>query len=202
MTAVRRRCLAGVAPAIVLLLSTAQSAFAHVQKGEAAGFRTGFLHPISGLDHVLAMLAVGLWGAQLGAPAIWLLPVVFPMIMAMGGMLGLLGVPFPGIEYGIAASAILLGIAVMLEARPPLPVAATLVGFFGVFHGHAHGTELPPGQSALLYSMGFVIATGCLHATGIAIGTVHRWSWGQDLLRVAGAVVAVGGIFFMWKALA
>jgi hydrogenase/urease accessory protein HupE len=104
-----------VAPVIVLLLSTAQPAFAHVQKGEATGFRTGFLHPISGLNHVLAMLAVGLWGAQLGAPAIWLLPVVFPMIMAMGGMLGLLGVPFPGIEYGIAASAILLGIDQVMD---------------------------------------------------------------------------------------
>jgi urease accessory protein len=163
---------------------------------------TGFLHPISGLDHVLAMVAVGLWGAQLGAPAIWLLPVAFPMVMAIGGMLGLLGVPLPGIEYGIAASAILLGVAVMLEARPPLVVAAILVGFFAVFHGHAHGTELPPGQSALLYSMGFVIATGCLHAAGIGIGTVHRWPWGRSLLRAAGAVVVLGGIFFMWKALA
>jgi urease accessory protein len=187
---------------LVPLLSWAQPAFAHVQKGEAVGFLTGFRHPISGLDHVLAMVAVGLWGAQLGAPAIWLLPVAFPMVMAVGGMLGLVGVPLHGIECGIAASAILLGVAVMLEARPPLAVAAALVGFFAIFHGHAHGTELPPGQSALLYSMGFVIATGCLHAAGIAIGTVHRWPWGQSLLRVAGAVVAVGGIFFMWKAFA
>ena len=185
----------------VLLLSSVKPAFAHAQKGEAAGFVTGFLHPISGLDHVLAMVAVGLWGAQLGAPAIWLLPVAFPMVMAIGGMLGLLGVPLPGIEYGIAASAILLGVAVMLEARPPLVVVAILVGFFAVFHGHAHGTELPPGQSALIYSMGFVIATGCLHATGIGIGMVHRWPWGRSLLRAAGAVVALGGIFFMWKAL-
>jgi urease accessory protein len=91
---------------------------------------------------------------------------------------------------------------VMFEARPPLAVAAALVGFFAVFHGHAHGTELAPGQSALLYSMGFVIATGCLHAAGIAIGTVHRFAWGQSLLRVAGAMVAAGGIFFMWKAFA
>jgi urease accessory protein len=184
----------------VLLVSSTRPAFAHAQKGEAAGFLTGFFHPISGLDHVLAMVAVGLWGAQLGAPAIWLLPVAFPMVMAVGGMLGLWGVPLPGIEYGIAASAIVLGVAVMTEARPPLAVAATLVGFFAVFHGHAHGTELPPRQSALLYSMGFVIATGCLHAAGIGIGTVHRWSWGQSLIRVAGAVVALGGIFFMWKA--
>ncbi len=180
----------------------AQTAFAHPQKGEAVGFLTGFHHPISGLDHVLAMVAVGLWGAQLGAPAIWVLPVAFPMVMAFGGMLGLMGVPLPGTEYGIALSAILLGAAVLFEVRPPLGVAALLVGVFAIFHGHAHGTELPPGQSALLYSMGFVIATGCLHALGIGIGTLHRWSWGQKLLRVAGGLVAVGGSFFMWKACA
>ena len=157
---------------------------------------------MSGLDHVLAMVAVGLWGAQLGAPAIWLLPVAFPMVMALGGMLGLMGVPLPGIEYGIAASAILLGAAVLLEVQPPLAVAAVLVGLFAIFHGHAHGTELPPGASGLLYSIGFVVATGCLHAAGIGIGTVHRWTLGRALLRAAGGGVALGGMFFMWKALA
>lgn len=180
----------------------APMAFAHPLKGEAVGFLTGFRHPISGLDHVLAMVAVGLWGAQLGAPAIWVLPLAFPMVMAFGGMLGLMGVPLPGTEYGIAFSAIMLGAAVMFEARPRLGFAAALVGFFAIFHGYAHGTELPPGQSALLYSMGFVIATGCLHCMGIGIGTIHRWSWGQKLLRVAGGLVAVGGGFFMWRALA
>jgi urease accessory protein len=184
-----------------LMLLYAQMAFAHAQKGEAVGFLTGFRHPISGLDHVLAMVAVGLWGAQLGSPAIWVLPVAFPMVMAVGGMLGLMGVPLPGIEYGIAVSAILLGAAVMFEIRPPLGVAAALLGFFAVFHGHAHGTELPPGQSALLYSAGFVMATGCLHALGIGIGMVHRWTWGQRLLRGAGGLVAVGGMFFMWQAI-
>jgi urease accessory protein len=202
MRTARQQVLTRGVAVLVLLLSWAQPALAHTQKGEAAGFLAGFRHPISGLDHVLAMVAVGLWGAQLGAPAVWLLPVAFPMVMAVGGMLGLMGVALPGIEYGIAASAILLGAAVMFEARPPLAVASALVGFFAIFHGHAHGTELPPGQSALLYSMGFVVATGCLHAAGIAIGTVHRWSWGQSVLRVAGAVVAVGGIVFMWKAFA
>ena len=186
----------------MFLLATLWShpAFAHAQKGDAVGFFTGFWHPVSGLDHVLAMVAVGLWGAQLGSPAIWLLPVSFPMVMALGGMMGLLGVGLPGIEYGIAGSAILLGTAVMLEVRPPVAVAAVLVGFFAIFHGHAHGTELPPNQSALLYSMGFVIATGCLHGVGIAIGAVHRWAWGEKVVRVAGTLVALGGVFFMWKA--
>jgi urease accessory protein len=120
--------------------------------------------------------------------------------MALGGVLGFLGVPLPGTEYGIAASALLLGAAVMFEVRPPLLAAATLVAVFAIFHGHAHGTELPPDQSPLLYSMGFVIATGCLHATGIGIGTVRRWSWGRKVVRAAGVVVAAGGAFFMWKA--
>jgi urease accessory protein len=186
----------------LLLFLWPASAYAHIQQGAAAGFLTGFVHPISALDHVLAMVAVGLWGAQLGAPAIWVLPVAFPLVMAMGGMLGLMGVPVPGIEYGIAASAILLGAAVLFEVRVSLIVTAVLVGVFAIFHGHAHGTELPPGQSALLYSMGFVIATGCLHALGIGIGAVHRWTWGQKLLRAAGAGVAIGGVCFMWKALA
>jgi urease accessory protein len=185
---------------LCFILFAPTTAFAHVQQGEAAGFLTGFLHPISGLDHVLAMVAVGLWGAQLGAPAIWVLPVAFPLVMAMGGMLGLMGVPVPGIEYGIAASAILLGAAVMLEMRPPLVLTAMLVGVFAIFHGHAHGTELPADQSALLYSMGFVIATGCLHALGIGIGVVHRWTWGQKLLRAAGATVCLGGVVFFWRA--
>jgi len=185
----------------VLAVLWAQTAFAHVEKSEAAGFLTGFRHPIAGLDHVFAMVAVGLWGAQLGAPAIWVLPVAFPLVMAMGGMLGLMGMPVPGIEYGIAASAILLGAAVAFAVRPALVVAALLVGVFAIFHGYAHGTELPPGQSALLYSVGFVVATGCLHGLGIGIGAVHRWTWGQKLLRAAGAAIAVGGVFFMWKAL-
>jgi urease accessory protein len=177
------------------------AAWAHVAGGEAIGFAGGLKHPISGLDHVLAMVAVGLWGAQLGAPAIWLLPVTFPMVMAFGGMLALLGIPLPGAEIGIAISAIALGLVVMGEARPPLPVAATLVGFFAIFHGHAHGTELPAGANGLLYSVGFVIATGCLHAVGIAIGLVHRWPSGRKALRVAGAIVAAAGCVFLWQAL-
>ena len=180
----------------------AQAVQAHVHKGEAVSFLSGLKHPISGLDHVVAMIAVGLWGAQLGAPAIWVLPVAFPMVMAMGGMLGLLGVPLPGMEIGIAASAILLGAAVMMELRPPLALAAGLVGFFAIFHGDAHGSELPAGENGLLYSIGFVMATGCLHGVGISIGLVHRWSWGQRALRIAEAAIALAGMFFMWKVFA
>jgi urease accessory protein len=198
----RTRSLATRALVALVLVALAAPAFAHVEQGQAAGFLAGLAHPVSGLDHVLAMVAVGLWGAQLGAPAIWLLPLTFPIVMALGGLLGLLGVPLPGVELGIAASAILLGAAVMTERRLPLVVAAALVGVFAVFHGHAHGTELPPGQSGLLYSLGFVVATGCLHAIGIAIGAIHRWPAGRVALRVAGGGVGLAGLFFLWRAVA
>ena len=178
------------------------SAHAHVQQGQAVSFLTGFEHPWSGLDHVLAMMAVGLWGAQLGNPAIWILPIIFPLVMSFGAMMGLLGIPLPGIEIGIATSAIVLGIMVLGEVRPKLIIAATLVGCFAVFHGHAHGTELPTGQSGILYSMGFVFATGCLHGVGIAIGLIHRWPLGKLVLRGSGALIAAMGILFLWQALA
>lgn len=186
--------------ASALLLPVA--ALAHEQRGAAAGLLTGLLHPVSGADHVLAMIAVGLWGAQLGAPAIWQLPIAFPMMMAIGGFLGLVGMPLPAVETAIALSALLLGTMVLAEARPPLWLALLLVGFFAIFHGHAHGTELPPGQSGLTYSIGFVTATGCLHAIGIAIGLSNRWPEGRAALRGAGALVALAGGYFLWQALA
>lgn len=188
--------------ALAVLALLPSEASAHIVKGEAIGFVSGFEHPISGFDHIIAMVAVGLWGAQLGTPAIWLLPVTFPMIMAFGGFLGLIGVPLPGSEIAIALSGVCLGLAVLSELRPPLWVAAALVGTFGLFHGYAHGAELPPGQNALLYSIGFVLATGLLHATGIAIGLLHRWQWGKLALRGAGAVVLSGGLYFLWAAFA
>jgi urease accessory protein len=186
----------------ILLVSVSAPALAHEQAGLAQGFATGFLHPLSGPDHVLAMVAVGMWGAQLGLPALWVLPVTFPMMMAVGGFLGLVGIPLPGVEVGVALSALALGALVAGAVRPPLWAAMLLVGAFAIFHGHAHGTELPPGQSGLTYSLGFVVATGGLHAVGIAIGLVHRWPWGRIALRGAGVLVALGGLFYLWKAFA
>lgn len=187
---------------LVALALLAAPAVAHVEGAQAQGFLSGLVHPVSGLDHVLAMVAVGLWGAQLGVPALWLLPLTFPIVMALGGLLGLLGIPLPGVEIGIAASALLLGGAVMSGRRVPLAAALLLVGLFAVFHGHAHGTELPPGESGLLYSLGFVIATGCLHALGIAIGTLQRWPAGRVALRLAGGGIGVAGLVFLWRAIA
>ncbi len=175
---------------------------AHIQGGEATGLLNGLRHPVSGLDHIVAMVAVGLWGAQLGPPAMWLLPVTFPMVMAFGGMVGLMGLALPGIEIGIAVSAIILGVMVGWEARPPVWLAAVIVGFFAIFHGHAHGAELPAGADALLYSIGFVVATGCLHAAGIGLGLIHRWPAGKWTLRATGVAVALVGVCFLWQAVA
>jgi urease accessory protein len=184
----------------LFVLVSASPALAHEAGGEATGFLSGLRHPVSGWDHILAMVAVGLWGAQLGAPAMWLLPVTFPMVMALGGFLSLLGVPLPAVEMGIAVSAIVLGLMVLVEAHPPLWAAGIIVAFFAVFHGYAHGTELPPGANGLLYSAGFVIATGCLHAVGITIGLIHRWPMGRTALRAAGGSVALAGVVFLWRA--
>lgn len=179
----------------------ATAAQAHGEASAAGGWLAGLAHPVSGLDHVLAMLAVGLWGAQLGAPAVWLLPVVFPMVMAFGGFLGLVGIGLPGVEIGIALSACLLGAAVLAAARLPLALTGGLVAVFAVFHGHAHGTELPAGADGLAYSVGFVVATGLLHAAGIALGTVRRLPQGERILRAQGGLILLGGLAFLGRAL-
>ena len=165
--------------------------------GAVGGFASGFTHPIFGWDHVVAMVAVGLWGAFLGAPAIWLLPVVFPLVMAGGGALGILGVPVPAVETGIAASAVVLGLLVAFAARPPLWLAAVVVGAFAIFHGHAHGTELPAAADPLTYAIGFVLATGLLHLLGIAFGLLVRWPAGMIAVRAGGGAIALVGVAFL-----
>lgn len=178
-------------------------AIAHVGQGDiSGGFISGFEHPIGGLDHVVAMVAVGIWGAQLGAPAIWLLPITFPLVMAFGGALGALGVPIPGVEVGIALSAIVLGATVLFAARPPLSIAIALVGVFAICHGYAHGAELPASADPIAYSLGFVLATGSLHATGILLGVARRWPFGERLLRGGGALIAGCGVYFLLPHLA
>ncbi len=181
----------------LLLLTLPALAAAHAETGVAGGLVSGFLHPIFGLDHLVAMVAVGLWGAQLGRPAIWLLPITFPTLMALGGVLGVLGVPMPLVEINVALSAIVLGLMVALSARPPLWVAAILVGLFAVFHGYAHGAELPGAANALAYGVGFVIATGLLHLAGILIGLLIAWPLGALAVRGGGLVIAGLGCWFL-----
>lgn len=190
-------------PLVLLLLTVGLPAVAcaHGETGTVGGFVSGFTHPLGGLDHIVAMVAVGLWGAFLGGRAMWTLPVVFPVVMALGGALGVVGIGLPGVETGIALSGVVLGIMVALAARPPLWLAAVLVGVFAVFHGHAHGTELPEAANALTFAIGFVIATGLLHLCGIAFGLLTKWPWGRVAIRVGGVAIAAVGFGFLFEML-
>jgi urease accessory protein len=185
--------------ALVLLMPTTASA--HSETGTVGGFISGFRHPLTGLDHIVAMVAVGLWGAFLGKRAMWTLPVVFPVVMAFGGALGVLGVPLPHVETGIALSGIVLGLMVTFAARPPIWIAAVIVGFFAIFHGHAHGTELPTAANAMTFAAGFVISTGLLHLSGIAFGLLAHWPWGRITVRAGGVAIALIGFGFLFKVL-
>jgi len=149
------------------------------------------------LDHVLAMLAVGMWGAQLGWPAIWVLPVAFPMVMAMGAVWGILGLPLPAVEIGVALSVIVLGAFIAAGRRPPLVVAGCVVAAFAVFHGYAHGAESQQGTDFASYCLGFVVATGTIHLTGIGIGFVTHLPRGETLLRAGGALISLTGCFLV-----
>jgi urease accessory protein len=190
-----------VVPTALICCLMADRAFAHTGHGLTGGFSGGFLHPLFGPDHIAAMVAVGLWGAFLGAPAIYILPVVFPLVMACGGALGILGLPLPGVEAGIAVSAVVLGLMVALAVRPHLAIAAVLVGLFAIFHGYAHGSELPHGADAVAYSLGFVVATGLLHLAGIAFGCLAQWPCGRIAVRAAGSAIAIAGLIFLGRLL-
>jgi urease accessory protein len=192
---VRTQVLRFAAAGVLALLAVPVQA--HTGQGLTGGFLTGFFHPIFGLDHVVAMVAVGLWGAFLGRPAIFLLPIVFPLVMAFGGVLGVTGVPVPSVETGIALSGIVLGLLVAFAVKAPLWVAAVIVGIFAIFHGHAHGAELPQATNPFAYALGFVLATGFLHLCGIAIGFVTLIPRGQYIVRAAGVAVAAVGTAFL-----
>ncbi|WP_315834011.1 HupE/UreJ family protein [Bradyrhizobium prioriisuperbiae] len=186
---------------VLAVLALAQPAFAHEQAGVGGGLVSGLLHPLTGMDHLIAMVAVGIWGAQLGAPAIWVLPITFPLVMAFGGVLGVLKIPLPMPEVVIALSALVLGVAVALRLRLPFAAAAVVVAVFAIFHGHAHGAELPGSANPLAYGVGFVVATGLLHLCGIAIGTLTRWPTGERAIQGLGAVIAVLGCYFLAQSL-
>jgi len=175
------------------------TASAHTETGAVGGFLSGFKHPLTGLDHIVAMVAVGLWGAFLGGRAMWTLPVVFPVVMAMGGALGVMGVPMPGVETGIALSGVILGAMVALAAKPPLWVAAVIVGIFAIFHGYAHGAELPEAANAMTFAIGFVISTGLLHLGGIAFGLLTKWPWGRIAVRAGGVAIMLTGFAFLFE---
>lgn len=167
----------------------------------SAGFAAGFAHPFSGLDHLLAMLALGLWSAQLGAPYVRALPVAFPLAMSAGALAALAGLRVVGVEQWIALSAITLGLCVLTRARPRLLVAIGLSGLFAFFHGHAHGSELPAGAGAASFVAGFALATSLLHLCGIALALSMRTERGALAVRAAGLLVALAGAGLAWRTL-
>lgn len=182
----------------ILLLASLTDAFAHIGEGVGGGLAAGFTHPLLGPDHLLAMVSVGIWGAQLGAPAIWMLPIGFPLIMAGGGALGVLGVPLPSTELIIAVSVLTLGVLVARAERLPVVAAFAIVAVFAVAHGHAHGAELPAAANALAFSVGFVVATGLLHLTGILIGLLVKWPAGARAIQYLGYAIAGVGVYFVY----
>ena len=191
------------------------------------GFSAGFSHPISGMDHILAMVSVGIWGAFLGPPSLWMLPIVFPLIMSAGAVYGILGFHLPFVEIGIALSVLMLGLAIMFKFKPHVAVSTGMVAFFGLFHGYAHGTELssvrssnvnygvlystgiksyfisplsiPKSADALTYSVGFVLATGALHLIGIAVGYLAKFPKGDRALQGGGLVISGVGVYLLLK---
>ncbi|MFH1558285.1 MAG: HupE/UreJ family protein [Pseudomonadota bacterium] len=179
-------------------------AFAHTGVGATHGFVHGFMHPVTGLDHVLAMVTVGILAWQMGGRAIWLLPVSFVTLMAVGGALGMGGFDLPYVETGIALSVVVLGAAVAMGVKAPLAFAMGLVGMFAVFHGHAHGAEMPETAGGLSYGLGFMLATALLHLAGLglgfAIGRLGETS-GQAWVRGAGAAISLAGVALLTGAL-
>lgn len=186
---------AAAAAAFATLLPSA--AFAHVGVGATSGFAHGVVHPVTGVDHVLAMVAVGMFAANLGGRALWAVPLTFVAVMAAGGALGVAGIAVPFVEAGIAVSVIVLGLAVALRWRWPVAAAMALVGVFAIFHGHAHGAEMPVDASGLEYGLGFVLATALLHVAGIGLGLgIVRFGrvYAPRAIQLGGAAMAVAGL--------
>ena len=182
---------------LVLTATTASYASAHSIQGSTTGFAGGFEHPLSGPDHFLAMFAVGVWGAQMGGRSVWMLPVVFPLIMTVGGIAGMTGIVLPYVETGIALSVLVLGTAIAFAWHPHEWVPLVLIAIFAIFHGYAHGIELPSAADPTAFAAGFVIATGLIHVCGIAIGLLSSKPVRGLLARGIGAVIAAGGIYYL-----
>ena len=182
----------------ILALFLPGTAEGHVPQGPVGGLTAGLAHPFSGLDHLMAMLAVGIWGAQMGGRSIWTLPVTFPLVMTIGGVLGMAGVPLSHIETGIALSMLVLGVAIVVAWHPPEWVALAVIAVFAICHGYAHGVELPNAADPAAYATGFVTATGTIHVIGIGIGLslgrlVDGW-----FSRGLGGGVAAAGLYFLF----
>lgn len=192
-----RRARAPSAAMIATGMSFAPTAAAHSGTGLPGGFVAGVLHPVGGPDHLLAMVAVGLWGVFLGARLVVALPIVFPLLMVVGAVLGMRAIPLPPVELGIAVSVFVLGLCVAGAWRAPAWLAVAIVAVFALFHGYAHGRELPSAADPVGYSAGFVLATGLLHVGGIAFAVLAARVRRVPLTRAAGAAIALAGVFFL-----
>lgn len=190
-TALRYQSIRKVIPSLLILVPNL--AYAHVGIGVASGWTHGMLHPFTGLDHLCAMIAVGLWAQQLGGRALLLAPLTFVSVMASGGLLGMNAIMLPFIEGGILASLLVLGVLIAAAIRLPLIASLTLVGFFALFHGYAHGAEMPRSASGLSYALSFMLSTAALHLTGIGMATLLAKTGHVQWLRLAGASIALTG---------
>jgi urease accessory protein len=184
---------AGMTLALVLA-TTSNAALAHSGAQHALSFASGLRHPLTGLDHMLAMVAVGLWAGLVGGRALWAWPAAFVGVMVLGGGLGMAGIGLPMVEAGILASVVTLGLLVLAAARLPVAAGATLIGLFALLHGHAHGAELPGFAAAASYAAGFAVATAVLHAIGIGVAALARAPQCRLLVRGTGALVAAAGV--------
>ncbi len=183
-----------VALVSVCVSLTAVSAQAHTLGANGLGFLDGFGHPVSGIDHILAMIAVGVWASQEKRSALWVLPTSFVAMMVVGALLGVMGAPMPAAELGIAASVLVLGALIAASARLPLAAAAAFVGACAVLHGHAHGAEMPEAASPMLYGLGFVFGTSLLHAIGVGLGCWARSKSAHFAVRIGGSAMAAVGL--------
>jgi urease accessory protein len=195
------RSMAVTAMSGIIALLNCGPAAAHAGTGLAGGFVSGASHPFRGVDHLLAMVAVGLWGAFLGRPLLYGLPVMFPLMMVCGAALGMFGVSWPAVDAGVGLSVLVLGSCIAVRWKAPVWAACLLAGIFALFHGYAHGRELPSAADPIGFSLGFVFATGLLHATGIGIGLTKDLPGGVAVARGVGGVIGGTGIWFLTKAI-
>ncbi|MFQ5354082.1 MAG: HupE/UreJ family protein [Thermodesulfobacteriota bacterium] len=174
------------------------SAYAHTGLGHGSGFLSGFIHPVGGFDHLLAMVAVGIWASQNRGKAIWALPAAFVGVMLLGAILGMIGLSLPFIEGGVISSVLILGVLIAAATRMPLATGLIITGIFAMFHGHAHGTEMPLSASGAAYGAGFAAATLLLHLGGIITAVLAEKTAGTRLIRYSGAVIAVAGVYLFF----
>jgi urease accessory protein len=179
----------------MLILGLPNVVFAHTGLGDVNGLWDGLIHPLTGLDHTCAMVGVGLWAAQRGGRAVWLAPLAFLCVMGVGAALGMMAISVPFVERGIVASVLILGVLIAAVIRLPLLLSILIVGTFALFHGHAHGAEMPHTASGVMYGIGFLAATGLLHSVGVAVGLLARQSASAWVVRYAGAAIVLCGLY-------